>query len=223
MCIRYDIANDQLVTWSTTIGAWVPLEDRLAGTDTYQGYEAPIVILEGAKKQLRIAHWNLIPSWTDDPNFGKKNSTFNARSEGSIGRGGGIQNTPSFRDAFRKRRCLVPVSGYYEQENGHWQRVTMPGEPVFAVAGLWEPPKFTPVPTYTMVTTVPNDLIATVQDRMPVVLKPEDYDVWMDLETPLEVLQSIMQPLPSSLFSIEQREPSRKKPLQSGTPSLFDD
>ena len=136
-----------------------------------------------AARELVPARWGLIPSWAKDASIGYK--TINARAEGIAGK-------PAFRDAYRRRRCIVPASGFYE-----WRKRGGPkqphlirrrdGEPI-GFAGLWE--SWTDratgevVTSCTIVTTAPNELMAELHDRMPVILDPVDYDAWLDPTDP---------------------------------------
>lgn len=137
---------------------------------------------DGAREAARL-RWGLVPRWAKDPAIGNKLA--NARSET-------VAEKPSFRDAFRKRRCLVPMDGFYE-----WRRTTAAKQPflirmrsheAFAVAGLherWTGPAGADgtarvLETVTLLTTGPNALMAPIHDRMPVILAPRDFDLWLD-------------------------------------------
>lgn len=132
---------------------------------------------EGAREIL-FMRWGLIPSWATDATIG--NRTINARSET-------VETTPSFREPFRSRRCLIPADGFYE-----WKRNGKTKQPfcfevadgqLFAFAGLWDrwtDPQGQAVESCTILTTTANALSADLHDRMPVILRPEDYDCWLD-------------------------------------------
>jgi putative SOS response-associated peptidase YedK len=122
--------------------------------------------------------WGLIPFWSKDPKLGYK--MINARCEG-------IAEKPAFREALKKRRCLIPADGFYEwQKSGDKKRpfcFTLSDDGLFAFAGLWErwkDPEGKIVETCSIITTTPNALCQDVHDRMPVILHPEDYDLWLD-------------------------------------------
>jgi putative SOS response-associated peptidase YedK len=141
------------------------------------------VISSEAPDQAVLMRWGLIPSWAKDRKIAS--SLINARAES-------VAEKPSFRAAFRSRRCLVPVSGYYE-----WQEresggniptyIHMPDQPLFALAGLWEiwrdPATDEWVKTYTLITTEANPYISTFHHRMPVILNREEYAEWLHPET----------------------------------------
>jgi len=143
-------------------------------------------------RELVGAHWGLIPSWTKEP----KLKPINARAE-TVGASG------MFRQAFSRRRCLVPADGFYE-----WRGLKPPKQPFFihrkddrpfAFAGLWErwhPPGAEPIDTYTIITTTPNALMAGIHNRMPVILRPDDYDRWLDAAVPIDQIQSLLTPCP---------------------------
>jgi putative SOS response-associated peptidase YedK len=131
------------------------------------------------KRTFSLVRWGLIPYWAKDRSIAFK--TINAVSETA-------PEKPAFRDAMRRRRCLVLADGFYE-----WQKIGpkekqpynfgMLDDSVFAFAGLWErwrDPTDEVVETCTILTTKPNSLVANVHDRMPVILGREHYDVWLD-------------------------------------------
>jgi putative SOS response-associated peptidase YedK len=129
-------------------------------------------------RRLSTMRWGLLPSWAKDMSIGYK--TINARSET-------VATTPSFREAFKSQRCLVPADGFYEWEkNGKTKQPycfeVKDGE-LFAFAGLWDrwiSPQGELVESCTILTTTPNSLLADIHDRMPVILSPDDYDLWLD-------------------------------------------
>jgi putative SOS response-associated peptidase YedK len=145
-------------------------------------------------RELVPLRWGLIPSWAKDPAMG--NRMINARAES-------VADKPAFQDAFRERRCLVPSEGFYE-----WRKTQRGKQPyyvrvlagrVFAFAGLWERwwdrATGDERETFTIITTAPNELLRPIHDRMPVILKPRDYDRWLDPESrdPSE-LQDLLKP-----------------------------
>ena len=149
-----------------------------------------------ATRTLVMLRWGLIPSWAKDPKIG--NQCINAKAET-------VAEKPSFRSAFKKRRCLVIATGFYE-----WQVQGRAKQPIwiglrskrpFAFAGLWEqwkPPEGEPLETCTVITTEPNDLMAPIHNRMPVILSPASYDQWLDLSfQQIEPLKALLRPYPS--------------------------
>jgi putative SOS response-associated peptidase YedK len=126
-----------------------------------------------------LMRWGLVPYWANEPSIGL--NTINAISETAA-------EKPAFRDAIRFRRCLLPADAFYE-----WKRfspkdkqpysIGMADDSSFAFAGLWDRwrgPDNCVIETCTILTTKPNPLVAEVHDRMPVLLRPEDYDLCLD-------------------------------------------
>ena len=137
-----------------------------------------------ATRELVPAKWGLIPGWAKDTSIGYK--TINARAEGIAGK-------PAFRAAFRARRCIVPASAFYEwQHRGKGAKqpymIRRVDQEPFGFAGLWEiwTDRGTGevVTSCTIVTTEPNDLMAELHNRMPVILDPADHDAWLDPQDP---------------------------------------
>jgi putative SOS response-associated peptidase YedK len=129
-------------------------------------------------RKLVMLRWGLIPSWAEDPKIGLQ--CINAKAET-------VAEKPSFRAAFKKRRCLVIVTGFYEwQIQGRSKQpmwIGLKSQRPFAFAGLWEhwqPPKGTDIESCTILTTEPNALMRPIHNRMPVILSPASYDQWLD-------------------------------------------
>ncbi len=131
----------------------------------------------GKAREYRVFQWGLVPSWAKDPSIG--NRMINARAET-------VAEKPSFRAAFKRRRCLIVADGFYE-----WQRTGKQKQPyyiqvkadLFGFAGLWEQWESgdgSYLETCTILTTLPNELMATIHNRMPVIVQPDDYDLWLD-------------------------------------------
>jgi len=147
-------------------------------------------------RKLVMLRWGLIPSWAKDPKIG--NQCINAKAET-------VAEKPSFRSAFKKRRCLVITTGFYEwQVRGPVKQpmlIGMRSKRPFAFAGLWEhwkPTNGEPVETCTIITTEPNDLMAPIHNRMPVILAPASYDQWLDPTFQnIETLNGLLRPYPS--------------------------
>jgi putative SOS response-associated peptidase YedK len=152
------------------------------------------VLSEGGERRLEILRWGLIPPWADDPQIGSR--MVNARAETA-------PEKPSFRRAFRERRCLIPSDGFYEwkRTNGSKQPyyIHMKDERPFAFAGLWESWNDNGGPAIrscTILTTGPNALVAGVHDRMPVILPAGSYDAWLDPEAERDELAALLAPYP---------------------------
>jgi len=153
------------------------------------------VIANNQPNRLDFFVWGLIPSWAKDPSIG--NRMINARAETLI-------EKPAFRNAFKRRRCLIPASGFYEWRQDLGQKTKTPqyirmasGQP-FAFAGLWETwnsPDGSQVLSCTIITTEPNSLLATIHNRMPVILPSPAYAQWLDPgEAKPEALMGLLKP-----------------------------
>jgi putative SOS response-associated peptidase YedK len=164
---------------------------NIAPTQTVATVRAPSGI---DKREFAFLRWGLVPSWADDPAIG--NRLINARSDTAASK-------PSFRSAFKHRRCLVLPDGFYEwqklgsKKQPHYFRLR-DGKP-FAFAGLWErwEKAGAPVESCTILTTEANDVLWPVHERMPVILEPKDYDLWLDPSPQKpELLQALLRPYP---------------------------
>jgi putative SOS response-associated peptidase YedK len=137
----------------------------------------PIVRVHDAHRALRPARWGLVPAWAKDEKIGA--SLLNARSET-------VFEKPAFKDALHKRRCLVPMDGFYEwKTEGKLKQpflFSFTDDRPFALAGLWSTWKGPagPVESFTILTTEANALVATLHDRMPVIVAEQDYYEWLD-------------------------------------------
>ncbi len=159
---------------------------------------------ETGERHLVALRWGLIPSWSKEPGIG--NRMINARAET-------IAEKPAFRAAFRRRRCLIPADGFYEwkTERGRKQpyRITLKDGAPFAFAGLWERwegPQGSgggdgAIESCTIVTTEANERLRVIHHRMPVILAPEAYDLWLDPAAPGAQAQALLEPAPSEWFT----------------------
>ncbi len=153
----------------------------------------------GNGREATFFNWGLIPSWATDPGVGSR--MINARAETAA-------EKPSFRAAFKYRRCIIPADGFYE-----WQKVGSGKQPhligletggLFGFAGLWEhwEREGSVIESCTILTTEPNDLMAPIHNRMPVILHPEDYDEWLDRHTQkADPLLHLLRPFPAGLMA----------------------
>jgi putative SOS response-associated peptidase YedK len=155
--------------------------------------------VHGGRESL-VFNWGLNPAWSRDPRFGRH--TYNARSET-------VAEKPSFKQAFRKRRCLVPADSFYEwSPEKRLFRISRVGGGQFAFAGLWEWNASLKLLTCTVLTSAPNPLIAAVgHDRTPVILEPGQFEPWLDprLDEP-EVLKTFLEPYQGTDLEIERVE-----------------
>jgi putative SOS response-associated peptidase YedK len=145
------------------------------------------------ENEFHYLRWGLIPSWAKDGGMGAK--LINARAET-------VAEKPSFRSAFKHRRCLILADGFYE-----WQRLEDKKQPfyfrlkdgLFGFAGLWEQwesPE-AEITSCAIITTEANELMEPVHNRMPVIVAPEDYDLWLDPLQKPEPLQQLLKPYPT--------------------------
>jgi putative SOS response-associated peptidase YedK len=157
------------------------------------------VINDGIKNRLGYLKWGLVPSWAKDPKMGFK--MINARAET-------VHEKPSFREALKKKRCLIVADSFYEwkrtEDRKVPMRIKMKNNELFAMAGLWESwtsPSGELVHTCTILTTEPNDLMSTIHDRMPVILKEEDEQAWLNpaIKT-IDELKPFLIPLENGLL-----------------------
>ncbi|MEB3180562.1 MAG: SOS response-associated peptidase [Nostocaceae cyanobacterium] len=154
---------------------------------------------ESQNRQFQELRWGLIPSWAKDKSIGYK--LINARAET-------VAEKPSFRSAFKQRRCLIVADGFYEwqkQENHKHQKQpyyfrVADGQP-FAFAGLWEKwqsPDGEEITSGTILTTEANELMQSIHERMPVILNTQDYDLWLDPQVKtFQELQPVLHPYPA--------------------------
>src|SRR5688572_31297860 len=192
MCGRYSLhANPEVVS----------LLFGLSGVPAYQpryniAPTMPVLIVreDGAARVSVMVKWGLVPYWAKDPSMGARMN--NARAET-------VATKPSFRDAYRERRCLIPANGFYEWklENGVKQPyyVYPSGGALFAFAGLWE--QWQDLQTCTIITTEANGKMAAVHERMPVIVSPAEYSAWLSGETYRGVA---LLPCPDSAIDIRR-------------------
>ena len=146
---------------------------------------------------LVLMRWGLIPSWARDRSIGAR--MINARAET-------VAEKPAFRVAFRHRRCLVPMSGFYEWKKEAGRKVPyfihLLNTDAFAAAGLYEfwagKDGEGPIESYTIITTEANEMIRPLYERMPVILPPDDYEAWLDPDNnEVEGLKARLKPYPA--------------------------
>jgi putative SOS response-associated peptidase YedK len=156
----------------------------------------PAVIHRDGVNQLVCFRWGLIPSWSKDPSIANK--LINARAET-------LDKKPSFRDAFKERRCLIVADGFYEWKKEGNKKIPLyyylkSGRP-FGFAGLyetWTSPDKKEIKTCVIITTVANELIAPVHDRMPVILSGDQERTWLESDAvDLSDIKSILNPYPA--------------------------
>ena len=204
VCGRYalTVAPDVLAALFSLSGS----TDFMARFNLAPSQEAPVIVRGelGRDRALTSMRWGLVPSWAKDSKIAHR--TINARSETAA-------EKPSFRSAFKRRRCLVPASWFYE-----WQREAGAKVPYriqradhrpLAFAGLWErwtgsaaePPRV----SFTVLTTDANDDVAPLHDRMPCLIEPDDFDRWLTPEVDDgDATARMLAPAPAGLLALDR-------------------
>ncbi|HHN47429.1 MAG TPA: SOS response-associated peptidase [Bacteroidales bacterium] len=149
---------------------------------------------------LQFFRWGLIPFWAKDEKIGNK--MINARAES-------IAEKPSFRNAFRSRRCLVPADGFYEWKSDNGKipyRITLKSNEPFAMAGIWETwksPSGSNIHSFSIITTAANALMQPIHERMPVILPPEAEETWLSGNN-AEEIRALLKPYDPDLMQAYQ-------------------
>jgi len=196
----------------------------------------PVVRLnrDSGDREFALLRWGLVPFWAKHAKFGY--STINARAEEAASK-------PAFREALKKRRCLVPADAFYEWMKPN-AKLKIPyaialtsGEPC-ALAGLWEswrPAEGPSIETFTILTTDPNEVTEPFHNRMPVILEPKDYDRWLEPGDPARPPVDLLRPYPADRMrawpvsarvgNVRNNDPALLEPVtpadSAGSPSLF--
>ncbi|MGA2168891.1 MAG: SOS response-associated peptidase [Terracidiphilus sp.] len=158
----------------------------------------PVVRLnrDSGNREFALLRWGLVPFWARDAKF--SSSTINARAEEAA-------TKPAYREALKKRRCLVPADAFYEwrcldaKRKQPYAIALRSGEP-YAFAGLWErwqPKEGVALETFTILTTDPNELMEPIHNRMPAILEPRDYRRWLDPGDPARPPVDLLRPFPA--------------------------
>jgi len=195
MCGRFVLISDlSIITEAFTIQEIAC--DYRPSANILPSHTIAAVIHDGVNRLVQF-RWGLIPSWAKDPSIGSR--LINARAET-------LSEKPSFRNAFKKRRCLIIADGFYESLKEGKKKTPIyfrlkSGRP-FGFAGLyemWTSPEGQPVNTCTIITTEPNDLIQPIHNRMPVIVSKEKETLWIDPAVQNQtLLSSVLQPYPSA-------------------------
>ena len=173
------------------------------------------------KRTSALLRWGLIPSWAKDARVGYK--MINARAET-------VAETPAFRDPFRFRRCLILADGFYEWTKQGKEKspfcFSMADDSIFAFAGIWDRwrnPDKKWVETCSIITTSANALLSSIHDRMPVIVKPESYDLWLDpgLKKADDLLD-LLKPFPAAAMR-HHRVSSRVNSVKNDDPTCAEE
>jgi putative SOS response-associated peptidase YedK len=167
------------------------------------GQPAPVVAEDRKGRRIGLLEWGFLPAWKDEPG----RSFINARSES-------VATTKSFREAFRRRRCLIPADGFYEWKAEGGRKIPYWIHPlegvVVSFAGIWETWRGPhgepsgPRHTFAVLTTDANAEASTIHDRMPVVIAPEGRDLWLDRDAPLDAVTELLRPAPDGSFDVRR-------------------
>jgi len=216
MCSRYFLdADGNIIAYTFH----VPVHDRIRKRfNIAPTQEAPVVrAADGGARAVAMLRWGLVPSWAKELAIGTK--MINARSET-------VEEKPSFRNAFRHRRCIVPATGFFEWQGEPGRKqpfaITVSDRPLIAFAGLWEswrPKDGDPVETFTILTTDANAAVAAIHDRMPVILPEADREAWLTASA--EVARTLMKPYAGPIVARAVRKLVGNP--RNETPEVLDD
>ncbi|MBV8738098.1 MAG: SOS response-associated peptidase [Alphaproteobacteria bacterium] len=183
---------------------------------------APVVHFDprAGERSLDVMRWGLVPHWAKDIKIGY--STFNAKAES-------IDTRPAFREPFLRRRCLVPLDGFYEWKKQGRERqpyaVALADRRLMAMAGLWDSwqsPNGERVRSFTIITTDANALLAPLHDRMPVILGAENWGVWLgEVAADPQHLKGLLVPYPANdmvIWPVDKRVGN----VKNNDPSLIE-
>lgn len=205
MCGRYAILTPwKILELFGLAGEHWGFDERVLTTPRYNiAPTQPALVARNShagQREVAPLMWGLVPQWADDPKIGQR--MINARSETAA-------TKPAFRAAMRYRRCLIPADHFYEwKREGKARRpiaITMADEAVFAFAGLWEhyqTPDGSELETFTVLTCEPNEMMADIHDRMPVIVDRDDYDRWLDPSIQkADEVADLLKPYPAELMA----------------------
>ncbi|WLD93978.1 SOS response-associated peptidase [Alkalihalobacillus sp. AL-G] len=192
MCGRFTLTAeiDLLMDWFE-IDEWTDI-DLKPRFNIAPSQNILAIVSNQRNRRAGLLKWGLIPPWAKDPSIGNK--LINARAETAM-------EKPSFRNAIKRRRCLIPASGFYEWKKEGKQKqpkyIQMKEDNLFAFAGLWErwsDDSGNPLHTCTILTTKPNELMEDIHNRMPVILPKDEYSRWLKSDEEPEAIEDLLQP-----------------------------
>ncbi len=197
MCGRYSFAPDLKIVnehYHITVG-----DNKIKANYNCAPTQLLPVISNDAPGNLSLFRWGLIPFWAKDKSIGNK--LINSRAET-------IAEKPSFRTSFKRRRCLVPADAFYEwRKDEHTKkkipyRIFLKDQPLFSIAGIWDQwksPEGETVRSFSIITTSPNELMAEIHMRMPVILPKDSESIWLESQDQSQLLE-MLQPFPAKLM-----------------------
>ena len=188
MCGRFTLKNPERVRLSDF--DYYDLNNLIPRYNIAPSQDVLTVLEREATREGRLLQWGLIPSWSNEPK-----GIINARVET-------IDEKPSFKESFERRRCLILADGFYEWErNG---KISQPyyfqlkNQIPFAFAGIWDRWRRDDrsITSCAIITTTANELLAKIHTRMPVILRPESYDLWLNEQSRAADLKELLVPFP---------------------------
>jgi putative SOS response-associated peptidase YedK len=195
MCGRYTITVTMEELLEQYLLEWPMVPFHRPRYNVAPGQLVPAIIHDGQKRRIGELKWGLVPSWAKDDKQGFK--MINARAET-------IEDRPAYATLLRRKRCLIPADSFYEwRKSGGSKtpmRILLKSRRLFSLAGLydtWVAPTGNKLSTCTVITTSPNELMAEIHNRMPVILDPEAETVWLDRGRHTDELRALLQPYPS--------------------------
>jgi putative SOS response-associated peptidase YedK len=219
MCGRYTykLTWEEIVRlYRLTIGQ--PAQNTRARYNVCPTTAIDIIVDNAGERRLEQMRWGLVPSWWSKPLKDLKLATFNARAEN-------VAEKPFFREAFKRQRCLIPVSGYYEWQDTPSGKqpcyfTARDGSPASTIAGLWDEwqdkVSGETLKSCTMIVTSPNKFVAEVHDRMPVLLAQKDFEPWLSGSAGLELLKPADDDLLQN-WPVSKRVNSSRAPDEDAT------
>ena len=213
MCGRFTLTAtvDQLID-RFDVEFFLQEEEYVPNFNVAPSQSVLAVINNGSQNKMGFLRWGLIPPWAKDMSIGYK--MINARAET-------LSEKPSFRNAYKKKRCLIVADSFYEwkrsdSKNKTPMRIKLKSNELFAMAGLWEKwqsPEGKTFYSCSVITTLPNELVQNIHDRMPVILKPEDEKYWLDPSiTDTSKLHHLLKPLEQDLMEAYEVSPLVNSP-----------
>lgn len=166
--------------------------------------QVPVIVIKQKKRYLGFIRWGLIPFWAKDEKIGYK--LFNARAET-------IDVKTSFKQSFKSKRCLIPANGFYEWRKPDKKKFyfSLKSRKLFSFAGLWEAwknPEGQIIPSCTIITTEPNELVKKYHERMPVILNKEDEELWLN-GTDQDALKMLLSPYDANDMEVKEFTPNK--------------
>ncbi|MDF9408263.1 SOS response-associated peptidase [Pelotomaculum isophthalicicum JI] len=179
MCGRFTLSTD-----SDELRICFNLEENFDYTPQYNiapGADVPVIVNNSGGRKVSLMRWGLVPHWAKDKKIGYK--MINARAET-------VEQKPAFRDAFLRRRCLVPADGFFEWRKAGGKKypmyINLPGKSLFAFAGIWDSwtaPDGIIINSCSIITTPANAFMSNIHVRMPAILAGErEYKVWLEAD-----------------------------------------